>query len=92
MSINKHISQKFCIQCKGRDRNSNEVLENPIEVIVEISQSPGSNLIASNVQCEYNTGAHGGRCSASQRKRDNPKMSDVSCPYSFDVPYAFDRK
>ena len=84
------IAYEFPIKCKGRDKNGNEVLEEPIGVIVNISRTTDTS-IESDVECPYNTGGHGQRCKASHPEVD--KVGEgVRCPYSFDIPYAFEKK
>ena len=91
MTFNRYVEQTFPIQCKGRNNKGLEVLSVPVDVIVEIHVSPGSNTISSTVKCPYNTGGHGQRCKASHPNVD--KVGDgVGCPYSFDIPYALKRK
>src|SRR3989344_7912872 len=91
MELNQYIEQTFPIQCKGRDSLGSEVFQEPVDVKVKIHKSPGSNMISSNVECPYNTGGHGQRCKASHPEID--KVGEgVGCPYSFDVPYALERK
>jgi len=83
--------QKFQINCKGRDSEGREVLEKTIHAEVLISQRPGSNLISSLVECQYNTGSHGQRCNASHSLEVDKAGEGVNCPYSFDIPYALER-
>ncbi len=86
------ISQVFQIQCKGRDKEGSEVLENPVRVEVLVFQVENSNSIFSNVKCEFNTGAkHGHRCKASHQKGVDKVGEDVNCPYWFDIPDALEK-
>ena len=92
MAIDKYVTQTYPIECKGRNRFGAEVLDNPMNVEIEIHKSAGSNMISSNVnKCAYNTGRHGQRCKASHPAID--KIAEgVRCPYSFDIPHAFETK
>ena len=91
MELSQYVEQTFPIQCKGRNSGGSEVLEKPVEVKVKIHKSPGSNDISSIVECPYNTGGHGQRCDASHPKVD--KINEgVGCPYSFDIPYALEKR
>ena len=84
-TTNKYLEQKFPIECHGRDRMGNEVLVKAVTVSIKVYQSPGSNTISSIIECENNCGAHGEKCNASGREISH-------CPYSFDIPYARERK
>ncbi len=101
MSLDKYVTQTFSVECKGRDINGNDFFSDGIRVDVTISKSPGSSTISSNVTCPYNTGAHGQRCKASHPKiekilfekgMDPAWNEDIICPYSFDIPYALEKK
>ncbi|MAH03421.1 hypothetical protein CMI39_01395 [Candidatus Pacearchaeota archaeon] len=93
MTIDKFVTQNYPIECKGRDKLGNEVLDNPVNVEVEIHKSPGNNMISSDVgECVYNTGGHGERCKASHPNVDKVGEESVGCPYSFDIPYVLEKK
>lgn len=97
MAIDKYIEQRFPIKCYGRDYLGNEVLKEPVSVEVKIYQSNGSEeVISSNVYCPFNTGGHGQRCKAFHPEIDKliegGKVFDAFCPYSFDLPYALEKK
>ncbi len=85
MTIDDYVEQDFPIECKGRSPSGNEVLREAIEVKVKIYKRPGSSIISSEVQCPYNTGAHGEECRASN-------LHDAGCPYAFDLPYDLEKK
>lgn len=86
---NKYTEKIFRIRCKGRDFHQQEVLEEAVKVKLKVYQHPDSNMISGMVDCKYNTGGHRQRCKASHPEVD--KVGDgVSCPYSFDIPYAID--
>lgn len=90
MAKDKYIEQIFPIKCRGRDEARKEVLSEPVEVFVNVHQSPGVDTsISASVKCQYNTGGHGQRCKASHPYVDK-KRNGVICPFSFDVPYIFD--
>ncbi len=78
-SINDYVQQNYPIQCKGRDMEGNEVLKEPVLVVIKIYKNPCSNMLATEITCRYNTGEHGERCKASH--------SEVICPYAIDLPY-----
>ena len=87
----KYLEQIFPVRCKGRDSEGEEVLCTAVKAEVKISQGPDSDMISSSVYCKYNTGGHGQRCKASHPKVD--KVGEgVGCPYSFDIPYALEKK
>ncbi len=89
MTVDQYVTQDYPIECKGRDANMQEVLDEALEVTVHIHKSPGSSMISSNVDCPYNVGGHGDRCKASHP--DVHKIGrGVGCPYSFDIPYALE--
>ena len=90
-SLDKYVTQKYPIECKGRNLLRKDVLSEPVRVLVEIFKSPDSNTISSNVECPYNIGGHGDRCKASHPEVDKKEVG-VSCPYSFDIPYAIDKQ
>ena len=91
MTIDKYITQTFPIECKGRNELGDEVLDTPVNVKINIHKRPGSNTISSDVECPYNAGGHGQRCKASHP--ETYKVGEgVRCPYSFDIPYAFEVK
>lgn len=80
----------FTVPCHGRDSNGNPVLNEPVEVDVNVSQS-SKWVISLDVKCPYNTGGHKQRCKASHPEVD--KVGEgVSCVYSVDIPYALDQK
>ncbi|MBU1199754.1 MAG: hypothetical protein KKF46_05555 [Nanoarchaeota archaeon] len=89
MSIDAQVEAVFPIQCKGRDIDRKEVLDEPVDVKVKIYKRPGSNDLSSEVECPYIRGGHGDRCKASWAETGK-HVSGIGCPYSFDVPYAFD--
>ena len=89
MAENKYIEQIFNISCRGRNPIGGEVLERPVNVIIKIYQSPGSDTISSDINCKYNTGGHRQRCKASHPNQDKIGRG-VICPYSFDIPYALE--
>ncbi|MDP3639786.1 MAG: hypothetical protein Q8R53_01110 [Nanoarchaeota archaeon] len=93
MTLDEYITQTYPVECKGRNKVGDEVLDHSVSVKVQIYESPKSNMISSNVECPHNTGGHGQRCKASHPEVD--KVGDgkgVRCPYSFDIPYAFETK
>lgn len=92
MELDLYVEQIFPINCKGRDYRGKEVFTEPIKVEVKVFSSPGSDMISSSVRgCPYNTGSHGQRCKASHPTVD--KVGDsVDCPYSFNIPYALEKK
>lgn len=91
MELTQYIEQTFSIQCKGRDKLGKEILGEPVDVKIKISNYRGSNIISSIVSCLYNTGGHGQRCKASHPNAD--KVSEgIICPYSFDIPYALEKR
>lgn len=85
----KYLEQIFPIKCRGRDFQEKEVLVSPIDVKVTIYQKPGSNIISSLVDCQYNAGSHGQLCNASSLV--NKTKEKVNCPYSFDLPHALEK-
>jgi hypothetical protein len=91
MELTQFVEQNFPIQCKGRDPNGKEVLGRAADAVVNMHQSPGSNVISSSVTCPYNTGSHGERCKASRPKFDQVGKGIV-CPYSLDIPYALEKR
>ena len=89
--IQGYVEQTYSIECKGRNEKGQEVLSSPVEVNVKILKTAHSNDLSSLVECPYNTGSHGQRCKASHPYVD--KVGDgVPCPYSFDIPYAFEKR
>ena len=91
VSVADFVEQTFPVQCHGRNSIGDKVLETPVSIDVVIHKSPGSNTISSVVKCTYNTGGHGQRCKASHPEEDK-QGNGVLCPYSFDIPYAFEQK
>lgn len=59
MGVEEFVEQNFPIECKGRDSKGEEVLDEPVKVIVNIHKSPGISNISSEVKCQYNSGGHG---------------------------------
>jgi len=91
MGIDHFVKQTYPIECKGRNEIGDEALDAPVKVLVEVYKSQASNTISSIVRCLYNTGGHGQRCKASHPDVD--KIGEgVGCPYSFDLPYALEKK
>ncbi len=82
----------FKIGCKGRDKDGNKPLSEPVSVEVKVYQMFGTDLLSSGVKCQYNTGSHGQRCRASHPEGVDKVGTGVNCPYSFDIPYAPRRK
>jgi len=86
-----YVEQNYPIECNGRNAEGEKVCNVSINATIKIYKSPGSNTISSQVICPYITGGHGQRCKMSHPHSD--KVGDgVNCPYSFDIPYAFDKK
>ncbi len=86
MALDKYVEQNFGVCCRGRDRKGTEVLETPVNATVTIYQRAGNDKdISSIVDCKYNAGAHGETCMADYRRQNY-------CPYSFDLPFALERK
>jgi hypothetical protein len=92
MDLGDYVTQIFPVECKGRDIKGNDVLEQPTPVNVTISKSPDSSMLSSTVACFYNTGAHGERCKASHPNQDKKYKNGITCPYSFDIPFALEKK
>ncbi len=89
LKLNKEVTQTYPVKCRGRNDLGEEVLKDSVNVEVKIHTSPGSNIISSNVRCQYNTGGHGQRCKATHPNVD--KVGEgIGCPYSLDIPYAMD--
>lgn len=86
MGVEEFIEQEYPVKCKGRGFDGKEVLKETIDVVVKIYKSPGSSVISSMVGCIYNRGCHGEGCGASD------SINLVICPYSFDLPHAFDNR
>jgi len=92
MSTDAYLEQKFPIQCRGRDALGQEVLLEPVLVLVLVHQHHGDeSSIHLNVTCPHNTGGHGQRCKASHPGVDKIGTG-VLCPFAVDIPYAFDHK
>jgi len=88
-TVEDYVEQIFPIQCRGRDEQGGEVLEEPIDVKVRIYKSPGCSVISSIVVgCPYNAGAHGERCKAAHPGMPMPGK-EIVCVYSFDHPINF---
>jgi len=82
-----YIEQEYPVFCHGRNpegRTVLSVLSDPIFVMVKIYKNPGSNSISSLVECPCIGGPHNGTCKASG--------IDTNCIYSFDIPYALEKK
>ena len=92
MAKNRYLKAIFLIKCKGRDAEKKEVLTKSVGVKVKIDQANGDEKnISLSVKCKYNTGGHGQRCKASHPYVD--KVGEgIICPYSVDIPYAFDNR
>lgn len=86
--MSEYIKQIFPIQCKGRDTNGKECLDEAVEVEVKIYKSPDCDIISSQVKCQYNTGGHGQRCTAFDMGMVEKTGQGIICPYSFDIPYS----
>lgn len=90
MTEEKTAGHEFTISCYGRGFDGSPVLQKPVTVKVCVTQS-GKMTISLNVVCQHNTGGHGQRCKASHPNVD--KVGDgVSCIYSVDIPFAFDKR
>ena len=92
MESNQYVEQTFPIQCKGRSTDGKECLDEAVDVKVKVYKSPDSNTISSRVECRYNTGAHGQRCTAFDLGTVEKSGKGISCPYSFDIPQGLERK
>jgi hypothetical protein len=84
------IQHVFPVECKGRNEYGREVLAEPEKVDVRVSKDPFSERLSIvPVDCKYNSGGHGQRCTASHPGID--KVGDgVLCPYSVDIPHVVD--
>ena len=71
-------------ECKGRNKGGKEIFDIPVEMSILISSLGES--VCVDVECPYNTGAHGQRCKAAHPHIDKVEGKDVTCPYSFDLP------
>ncbi len=92
MSVDDYVTQTYPVECKGRDENGSEVLDEALDVEVKIYKSPGSSMISSNVDdCPYSAGAHGQRCKASHPNQDKIGKG-INCSYSFNIPYAPEKR
>ncbi len=74
--------------CKGRGFRGEEVLKQEQLVNINLHRSPGSTSVSvTPTDCPHNTGSHAQRCKAAHPETD--KIGNgISCPYSFDYPYA----
>ena len=87
----KYVAQAYHVECKGRDRNRNEVLVKPVAARVIISQHKDSDILTSRVDCPHATGGHGQNCKALRPKSD--KIGEgIVCAYSFDIPYDLEKR
>jgi len=87
VSVDKYVKQVYPVRCLGRNKFGEDILASSVDVLVNITKAPGSSMISSDVECKYNVGAHGERCNA-----DKVFGGKVTCPYSFDIPYALEKK
>ncbi len=92
-SLDLYVVQTFPVQCRGRGVRGQELFSPPVDVVVNIYKSPGSNIISSKVECPYNRGSHGEYCGAlskitlgEKRRMINESVLYVPCAYAFDVP------
>lgn len=93
MATNRYIEVIFPIQCLGRTETGGAALVESVTVEVKACQSPGDEKnISLQVECIHNTGSHSQRCKASHPPGVDKVGDGVNCPYSLDIPYAFDVK
>ena len=91
VEFTKYQEHVFYVKCGGRNAEGRSVLKQPICVKIKISRRVRSSMISSDANdCPYNCGGHGGRCKASHP--DKEKVGNgITCPYSFDAPYCFEK-
>ena len=78
------------LECLGRGHDGETVLSEPIDVLILVNRSPGSETVCVSPHlCRYNTGGHGQRCKAAHPFEDKVG-EDIMCPFSFDYPYAME--
>ena len=70
-----YIEQTFPMECKGRDKHKNNVLDEPVYVSVLFAQCAGdATAISLSVECVHSAGVYNQLCKASHsdvEKKDN---------------------
>ena len=78
------IEHTYQIRCKGRASNDGrEALTESVEVLVQINQKAGYNILFSTVDCKYNYNKD--FCKASHGDLEILGIP-IKCPYRFTVP------
>ena len=76
---------EFDVQCRGRDKDGNEVLIEPFTQHVAVTlMEDGKSLHASTSSCPFACGKHGGFCKAKSREEN------ALCPYDVQMPFIID--
>lgn len=65
--------------CKGRDIDGREVLTDAVPVTLTFEQCNLTTVV--DVKCQYTTGGHGQRCSASHPGQHDLNGEKAYCPY-----------
>ncbi len=73
------------IYCKGIDEKMQEALKDGELVKLRISSKSPGDWLQMDVECKYNCGGHGERCSAKYVDGKMPDGTEVLCPYSRDI-------
>ncbi|MBI4153775.1 hypothetical protein HY501_00405 [Candidatus Woesearchaeota archaeon] len=80
----EYIEQIYPVNCRGRNNVGKPALKDPVSVAIRIYKSPDTNMISSDVNCQYITGGHSQRCKASHPGIDKSGKG-IHCPYAFDI-------
>ena len=79
--------EEYSSGCKGRNYAGNEVFDVPVNMSIVVSSSTSREEVHVEARCLYNTGGHGQRCKAAHPHISKVEGREVTCPYSFDLPF-----
>ena len=84
-----YVGREYPIKCKGFDAFGKPAFSKPIDVVIGMHKSHGSDGISVSPKCPYNVGGHGQRCKASHPDIDKLGEGwDILCRYSCDLKVA----
>jgi len=88
-------SKTFKFKCFGRRAKGAVALDGSVDAVLTVSQNDNprplvakalfSDSFSVSIECPHICGAHLGECNAADFTRN------VQCPYSVELPYAFDQ-
>ena len=90
VGLKDYKKEDFPIECLGRNKHGEEVLENAVQIDVRIFKPHNLNTIFGLVGCKYSIGENMEMCRAANP--DEYRFGEGVCPYVFEIPPALEKK